>query len=87
MRWAIDVIVMPKTGVSDPQGEAVRGGLSMLGFTGVEGVRVGRHVSLEIVADDSESAREATKQMAERLLSNPVIEMFTVGEPRLVGGS
>jgi len=85
MRWAIDVIVMPKTGVSDPQGEAVRGGLSMLGFSGVERVRVGRIVSLELVTIDAETAKAAAVQMAERLLSNPVIEMFTVGEPRLVG--
>ena len=86
MRWSIDVIVMPKTGVSDPQGQAVRGGLAMLGFSGVEDVRVGRHISLEVVADDADAARQATKQMAERLLANPVIEMFTVCEPRRVGG-
>ncbi len=84
MRWDIDVVVMPKTGVSDPQGEAVRGGLAMLGHAGVERVRVGRHISLEIDAGDGESARQATELMAEQLLSNPVIEMFTVGVPRLV---
>jgi len=87
MRWAIDVIVMPKTGVSDPQGEAVRGGLAMLGHSGVGRVRVGRHISLEVEAADSGAARQATERMADQLLSNPVIEMFTVGEPRLLEGS
>ncbi len=86
MRWAIDVVVMPKTGVSDPQGEAVRGGLAMLGHAGVERVRVGRHISLEVDAADGDAARRATETMAEQLLANPVIEMFTVGEPRLVEG-
>jgi len=86
MRWAIDVTVMPKTGVSDPQGEAVRGGLAMLGFSGVQDVRVGRHILLEVSAADALAAGEAAQRMAERLLSNPVIEMFSVGEPRLVGG-
>lgn len=86
MRWAIEVVVMPKTGVSDPQGEAVRGGLAMLGHVGVERVRVGRYVSLEIDAVDGDAARRATETMAEQLLANPVIEMFTVGEPRLVEG-
>lgn len=87
MRWAIDVVVMPKTGVSDPQGEAVRGGLAMLGHDGVERVRVGRHISLEIEATDGDAARRTTERMAEQLLANPVIEMFTVGEPRRVEGA
>ena len=87
MRWAIDVVVMPKTGVSDPQGEAVRGGLAMLGHTSVERVRVGRHISLEVDAADGDAARQATLQMTEQLLANPVIEMFTVGEPRLLTDS
>ena len=87
MRWAVEVVVMPKTGVSDPQGEAVRGGLAMLGHTGVGRVRVGRHISLEVEAVDGGAAREATERMAEQLLSNPVIEMFSVGEPRLAEGA
>lgn len=85
MRWAVDVTVMPKTGVSDPQGEAVKGGLRMLGHGGVERVRVGRHISLEIDAADAVDARRATGEMADQLLANPVIEMYTVGEPRALG--
>ena len=87
MRWSVEVVVMPKTGVSDPQGEAVRGGLAMLGHTGVGQVRVGRHVSLEVEATDAAAARAATERMAEQLLANPVIEMFSVGEPRLAKGA
>ena len=85
MRWAVDVIVMPKIGVSDPQGEAVKGGLRMLGHAGVERVRVGRHITLEVDAADSGEATRVTTEMADQLLANPVIEMYTVGEPRALG--
>ena len=77
-RWQVDVIVMPKDGVSDPQGEAVRGGLSMLGHAGVAVVRVGRHLRLDIVAPSSDEARSAVTRMAEQLLANPVIEQFEI---------
>lgn len=87
MRWTVDVVVMPKTGVSDPQGEAVRGGLAMLGHNGVERVRVGRQILLELEAEDSESARQASERMAEQILANPIIEMFTVGDPRRIEGT
>ena len=77
--WRVDVTVMPKDGVSDPQGEAVKGGLAMLGHAGVERVRVGRQIVLDIDAETAEAAREAAVRMAEQLLANPVIEQFEVG--------
>jgi phosphoribosylformylglycinamidine synthase subunit PurS len=83
-RWRVDVTVMPKDGVSDPQGEAVRGGLAMLGHTGVERVRVGRHIILDIDAATAEEARAAAVQMAEQLLANPVIEQFEVSDARSI---
>lgn len=76
--WRVEVIVMPKDGVSDPQGEAVRGGLAMLGHAGVRRVRVGRHLELELTSPSEEDARAAVTQMAEQLLANPVIEQFTI---------
>lgn len=69
---------MPKDGVSDPQGEAVRGGLGMLGHAGVQRVRVGRHLELNVVAATEDDARAAVRQMAEQLLANPVIEQFEI---------
>jgi phosphoribosylformylglycinamidine synthase len=81
-RWQVDVTVMPKDGVSDPQGEAVKGGLAMLGHRGVERVRVGRQIVLDIDAETADAARMAAVRMAEQLLANPVIEQFEVGAAR-----
>ena len=78
-RWRIEVVVMPKVGVSDPQGEAVRGGLAMLGHSGVARVRVGRHLVLDLDAPSEGDARAAVTRMAEQLLANPVIEQFEIG--------
>jgi len=77
--WRVEVIVMPKDGVSDPQGEAVKGGLAMLGHAGVARVRVGRHVVVDVDAPTVDAAKHAVTKMAEQLLANPVIEQFEIG--------
>jgi phosphoribosylformylglycinamidine synthase len=77
-RWHVEVIVMPKDGVSDPQGESVRGGLATLGHGQVGRVRVGRHIELELSAESEGAARDAVARMAEQLLANPVIEQYRI---------
>ena len=79
-RWRIEVIVMPKDGVSDPQGEAVKGGLAMLGHAGVARVRVGRHIVVDVDAPTSDAAVRSVTTMADQLLANPVIEQFRIGD-------
>jgi len=76
--WDVDVIVMPKTGVNDPEGEAIRGGLKMLGYDSVAKVRAGRMIKLQIAATSSEEACAQASAMADKLLANPVIEVFEV---------
>jgi len=66
----IRVLVRPKAGILDPQGEAVKNALPALGFTGVRTVHVGRLVEMEV-----ESAEEVDA-MCRRLLSNPTIEEY-----------
>jgi phosphoribosylformylglycinamidine synthase len=66
------VLIRPKEGILDPQGQAVERALSALGFEGVANVRVGRLVELEI--DDPARVPE----MCERLLANPLIEDYEV---------
>ena len=78
MRYAFEVSVSLKPGLADPQGQAVHGALAALGWSGVSGVRVGKHVWLEVDADDESTARAEVEEMARRLLSNPVIEDFRV---------
>ncbi|SDW93060.1 phosphoribosylformylglycinamidine synthase subunit PurS [Litoreibacter albidus] len=69
------VHIMLKTGVLDPQGEAIRHALGTLGFNGVEGVRQGKVIELEL----ADGTTEATvKDMCEKLLANTVIESYTI---------
>jgi phosphoribosylformylglycinamidine synthase PurS subunit len=79
MRFAVAVLVTLKPGLADPQGRAVEGALPALGWTNVSGVRVGKHVRFEVEARSEEAARTQVLEMADRLLSNPVIE-----DPRIL---
>ena len=75
-RFAVNVL--PKSGILDPQGRAVEGSLGHLGIAGVSGVRVGRRVELTVEAPDAAAARPVVDRLAGELLSNPLIESFTV---------
>jgi phosphoribosylformylglycinamidine synthase PurS subunit len=70
------VKVMLKPGVLDPQGKAIADALHRLGFTAVSDVRAGKLFRIEVVTDDPKQAKEVGSQMAEKLLSNPVIEDY-----------
>jgi phosphoribosylformylglycinamidine synthase len=69
---------MPKPEILDPQGKAVHGALPRLGFSGVTDVRQGKRFELEVDGEVTDEVLEQVRQMAETLLSNPVIENFTV---------
>jgi phosphoribosylformylglycinamidine synthase subunit PurS len=71
------VIVRPKPGILDPQGEAVQGSLRQLGF-GVLEARVGRVIDLELENGDGEQARAELERMCEQLLANPLIESYEI---------
>ncbi len=71
------VLVRPKEGVLDPQGQAVQEALAKLGFP-VASVRIGRLVELELQAPDAERARGEVERMCEQLLANPLIEAFEI---------
>ena len=72
------VDVMPKPEILDPQGKAVLGALPRLGFSGVSDVRQGKRFELEFEGELTEQVLAEVRQMAETLLSNPVIEDFTI---------
>ena len=78
MRFEAEVLVTLKPGLADPQGKAVEGALPALGWTNVSGVRVGKVVRLELEATNPDEARSQVEEMANRLLSNPVIEDFEI---------
>jgi phosphoribosylformylglycinamidine synthase subunit PurS len=77
-RWLAAVTVLPKTGVNDPEGEAILGGLHQLGHDSVNRVRAGRLFHVWIDASDANDALIQATRMAEQLLANPVIEQFSV---------
>ena len=72
------VHVMLKSGVLDPQGEAVRHALGTLGFDGVSGVRQGKVIELDLTETDKAKAEAQVKAMCEKLLANTVIESYRV---------
>ncbi len=72
------VKVMLRQGVLDPQGEAIRHALGTLGFEGVETVRQGKLIVLDLAETDPEAARAAAAEMCERLLANTVIESYEI---------
>ena len=75
-RFAVNVT--PKPGILDPQGKAVERSLPHLGIAGVTGVRVGRRVELVVTAADADAARAVVDRLAGELLSNPLMEQYTL---------
>jgi len=75
-RFAVNVL--PKPGILDPQGRAVERSLSHLAIDGVHEVRVGRRVELTVEAADEVEARAIVERLAHELLSNPLIESYTI---------
>ncbi len=77
------VLVRPKGGILDPQGEAVERALQQLGFP-VGDARVGRVIDLEVGATSAAEARTQVEEMCDRLLANPLIESYEIEleEPR-----
>ena len=73
------VLIRPKAGILDPQGEAVQGSLATLGFA-VTSARVGRLVDLQVEAADLDAARMEVERMCAELLANPLIESFEIVE-------
>ena len=72
------VDVMPKPEILDPQGKAVLGALPRLGFQGVTDVRQGKRFELEVDGEVTADVLDAVRRAAETLLSNPVIENYTI---------
>ncbi len=67
-----------KNGVLDPQGKAIQHALSALGFDGVEDVRQGKYIELDLTESDPVRAQAAVEDMCRKLLSNTVIENYTI---------
>jgi phosphoribosylformylglycinamidine synthase PurS subunit len=73
----VTVLIRPKAGILDPQGEAVQASLASLGFS-VKSARIGRLVELDVDAADTASAHAEVERMCAELLANPLIESFEI---------
>ena len=72
------VHVTLKSGVLDPQGKAIKHALAALGFDGVEGVRQGKYIELDLTDADPQAAEAQVTAMCEKLLANTVIENYAI---------
>ncbi|MBD0329513.1 MAG: phosphoribosylformylglycinamidine synthase subunit PurS [Thermoleophilia bacterium] len=75
------ILVRPKEGILDPQGQAVEGALQELGFP-VTAVRIGRVVDIELDTADADEARAQLERACEQLLANPLIERYEIAVER-----
>lgn len=78
MTYTVQIKVMPLKELLDPQGKAIAGGLQNLGLNGIEDVRVGKNITLQINADSSGHAKQIAEEASKKLLANPVMEYFEV---------
>ena len=76
MKATVHVIL--KNGVLDPQGKAIENALGTLDFNGIEGVRIGKYIELNLAETDAAKAEAQVTEMCEKLLANTVIENFRV---------
>ena len=78
MTFTVQIKVMPLKDLLDPQGKAVMGGLQNLGLNNVSDVRIGKHIDLQIEAENKEAAIVTAEEAAKKLLANPVMEVFEI---------
>jgi phosphoribosylformylglycinamidine synthase len=78
MTYTVQIKVMPLKELLDPQGKAVMGGLQNMGLRGVEDVRIGKNITLQVNADSPEKAKQIAEDASKKLLANPVMEYFDI---------
>lgn len=76
MTYRVHVRVMPRSGLLDPQGQAVEHALTALGFEEAGSVRIGRAIELAVAAGSRDEAEARARQMCDKLLANPVTEDY-----------
>ena len=78
MTWRVNVRILPRTGLLDPQGQAVEHALRALDFREASNVHVGKAIALDVDAESQEVAEARVREMCDRLLANPVTEDFEI---------
>lgn len=83
MKFVAEIDVMPLKNLLDPQGKAVNLTLKNLGYNDVYNVRIGKHIQLYIESEDIETAKQEAEEIARRVLSNPIMEYFSINVKNL----
>ncbi|HEV8149576.1 MAG TPA: phosphoribosylformylglycinamidine synthase subunit PurS [Gemmatimonadales bacterium] len=78
MTWRVHVRILPRTGLLDPQGQAVEHALAALAFPEVSNVHVGKAIALDVAASSAAEAEARVRTMCDRLLANPVTEDYEI---------
>jgi phosphoribosylformylglycinamidine synthase subunit PurS len=76
-KFQAEIDVMPKKEILDPQGKAVTGSMKNLGLAEIHNVRIGKHISLEIEAENEEVANTKVEQACKNLLANLIMESYS----------
>lgn len=76
-KFQAEIDVMPKKEILDPQGKAVTGSMKNLGLSEIQNVRIGKHISLLIEADNAETAHTKVEQACKSLLANLIMESYS----------
>jgi phosphoribosylformylglycinamidine synthase PurS subunit len=76
MKFSARITIMPLKALLDPQGKAVTHSMKNLNLEQIENVRIGKHITLEVDADDEKSAREQVDTACTKLLANPIMESY-----------
>lgn len=76
-KFQAEIEVMPKKEILDPQGKAVTGSMKNLGLAEIHNVRIGKHITLEIEAENAETASAKVDQACKSLLANLIMESYT----------
>jgi phosphoribosylformylglycinamidine synthase len=76
MKFIAEIDVMPLKALLDPQGKAVGHGLKNMGLEAIDSVRIGKHITLEVLAADKDTAHQQVDTACRKLLSNPIMESY-----------
>lgn len=76
MKFIADIDVMPLKALLDPQGKAVTGSMKNLNLAEIENVRIGKHITLEVIADNEASAKTKVDEACKKLLCNQIMEFY-----------
>jgi phosphoribosylformylglycinamidine synthase len=78
MKFLVEIDIMPRKELLDPQGKAVTNGLHNIGFTSLDNVRVGKHINYEVEAESENAAKEQAENACKKLLANLVMESYHI---------